>query len=142
MLKRFLTLIVLVLFLSSFIYGVNCYSNASLKNEISTNIVDSKDALIAIPSSLTLKDSTIVTEIKNNTNEKIWLNIEQGTMVSREINADSTVNQEFGVPVESGEKISVTINLDNWDIVNEIIFHARWHENYYAAEIRSSINKE
>jgi len=142
MLKKFLVLISLFLFSSSFIYGANCYSSASLQNEATINIVNSKDALIAIPSSLTLENNKIVTDIKNNTNEKIWVNVESGTIVPTENKAECKVNQEFGMPVEAGEKISVRLNLNNLKDVSEVIFRARWHDNNYSAEIRSSIIKE
>lgn len=130
MLKKVLILTIVVLSSSSLIYAANCYSSATVNNSALLRIADSDKALIGISSNLSLsKDGVIVTKIKNNTNEKIWVKVDNGT-----------INDKEDVNIEAGKQILASIELGSGFQGKEVVFHARWHGDNYKAEIKSFIN--
>jgi hypothetical protein len=130
MLKKLLILTIVVLSSSSHIYAANCYSSATVNNSASLRIVDSDKALIAIPSKLSPKKNELKeVKIKNNTNEKIWVKVDNGTIDDKE-----------EVSIEAGKQDTASIKLNDGFQGNEVVFHARWHGDNYTAEIKSFIN--
>lgn len=147
MFKKYLILMLLVLFSSSLIYSSNCYTIATVESNASIKIVDSKDALIGIPTSINLGKEI---EVKNNMGSKIWISIDNGNFnnaVDNEVSIDPgegirvifiNVDQEE-VTIGTGVFI-VKLNLDaNQEKADNVTFHARWNNNSSEAKIISSI---
>jgi hypothetical protein len=147
MLRKLFLLVAVLIVSSSLVYGANSYTKAEVRNEAAIKIVDSKNALIAIPQNLVLNGNEIVAKIKNNMNQKVWITLKDKDEIKGITSSEVKFSPEFGLPIEPGTEITVTITLDIEIEKNKslnsyperLTFNARWDNGN--ALIKCFVNK-